>query len=156
MGEVEIAAFLCAFLAGSSVEDSHGFENLGRTRHIRGDCETATHVIEVGLDGKASSRDSVHQALFASIQTGKVPMVVIIDRDGEEGRYEYEIRAVAERAGVLFVSCSEDFVVRWKMTQAFRRPDVGAQGDLPKAAVVQQRCDLGKALTRNLGALISN
>ena len=66
------------------------------------DCETSDTVYEGGLD-KRSSLDSVQQALFASRLTGKKPAVVIYDRDGEMGRYEYRIKAACEKAGVMFV-----------------------------------------------------
>ncbi|WP_167853442.1 hypothetical protein [Roseovarius aestuariivivens] len=39
-------------------------------------------MIEIGLDGKSSARDSLHQALFAEHLTGKTPVVILIDRDG--------------------------------------------------------------------------
>lgn len=67
------------------------------------DCETKTHVWEGGLD-KRSSLDSVQQALFFSELTGKKPAVVIYDRDNKEGSYEYRIRTVCERLGILYVN----------------------------------------------------
>ena len=57
--------------------------------------------MEGGLD-KRSSLDSVQQALFAATLSGKIPVVVIYDTDGVEGRYEYRIRNAAERANVAF------------------------------------------------------
>ena len=50
------------------------------------DCETSTTVYEGGLD-KRSSLDSLQQALFFSVLTGKRPAVVIYDTDGKEGQF---------------------------------------------------------------------
>ena len=74
----------------------------GEQGYILVDCETDHAVIEGGLD-KRSSLDSVHQAVFAALLTGKVPAVVIYDTDGEEGRTEYQIRRVAGRLGVMYM-----------------------------------------------------
>jgi len=144
MNEVEITLLLCAWLAGADVEASHSFDNLGGTRRIRTDCETSELVIEVGLDGTSGSRDSVHQALFASALTGKVPMVVMIDRDGVEGRYEQEMRLVAARAGVPYARCSKDFIVRWRMTQPFRSG--AALGDLPPETQSWGVCNISEVV----------
>ena len=65
------------------------------------DCETDTTVYEGGLD-KRSSLDSVQQALFFSVVTGKAPAVVIYDTDGKEGRFEFRIRAACRKAGVQY------------------------------------------------------
>ena len=65
------------------------------------DCETDTHVIEGGLD-KRSSIDSIQQAVFFSIITGKKPMVVIFDTDNKKGKYEIQIEAVANHLGIEF------------------------------------------------------
>ena len=59
------------------------------------DCETSTTVYEGGLD-------SLQQALFFSVLTGKRPAVVIYDTDGKEGRFEYRIRTACQRAGVRY------------------------------------------------------
>jgi hypothetical protein len=72
MGEVELAAILCAMLGGE-VEKRHHFAVLDRVHYVSVDCETPTHVIEVGLDDRRSSYDSVHQAGFAASLTGKTP-----------------------------------------------------------------------------------
>ena len=65
------------------------------------DCETDTTVYEGGLD-KRSSLDSLQQALFFSVLTGKQPAVVIYDTDGREGRFEYRIRTACQEAGVHY------------------------------------------------------
>ncbi|UMA63788.1 hypothetical protein LVO79_12185 [Roseivivax marinus] len=142
MSETEIALLLCGLLAGGDTEVSHDFDNLGGRRGIRVDCETETHVIEVGLD-KTSSRDSLHQALFAAELTGKIPLVVLIDRDGEEGRTEYEMRRIAERAGVGYVRCAEHMVVRWRATQPWRSLDGGTH-DLPQEGPARGLCNLAR------------
>ena len=143
MNELAITALLCGPLGGGVTEQKQYFPSLGETRHIRTDCETATHVIEVGLDGTSSARDSVHQAVFASVLTDKRPMVVLIDTDGVEGRYEQEMRLVTRRLGIAYGTCRKDFVLRWAATSAFR--DVGLDkslDDLPQSATAQTHCDL--------------
>ena len=54
-------------------------------RHGEDDIETASEVIEGGLD-KRSSLDSIQQAIFASTLTGKKPAVAIYDSDGNWGK----------------------------------------------------------------------
>jgi hypothetical protein len=147
MGEVEIAALLCAFLAGSEAETHRYFDVNGMRRHVRVDCETAEHVIEIGLDEKSSSRDSLHQALFAAHLTGKIPVVILIDRDGAEGRFEFEMRHVTRAAGVAYATCREGFVQRWAMTQVLRAAPEGLD-DLPPGAIAASQCDLALALGR--------
>jgi len=143
MGEVELAMMLCAFLAGSEGETRQYFDVNGLSRHVRVDCETDSHVIEIGLDGKSSSRDSLHQALFFAHLTGKEPMVIMIDRDGFEGRFEYEMRQTTGMTGVQYVRCAQDFIVRWRMTYPFRNV---TGDDLPGSVSAQAQCDLA-ALT---------
>ncbi|MGR3320983.1 MAG: hypothetical protein ACU0DK_03520 [Pseudooceanicola sp.] len=118
--ETELAAILCGLILQGETEVRHGYTAAGEARHIRVDCETASHVIEVGFDGKRSSYDSIHQALFASELTGKQPMVVIIDRDGVSEAVQHQNRVVARRVGASFLTVSEAFLVRWQMTSAFR------------------------------------
>ena len=52
---------------------------------------------------KSSSKDSVHQAIYASILTGKKPMVVIYDTDGELGKWERQIEAVCKALGIKYL-----------------------------------------------------
>jgi len=142
MGEVELAALLCAFLAGSEEETLQYFDVSGMKRYVRVDCETETHVIEVGLD-KVSARDSVHQALFSAHLTGKIPAVVLIDRDGFVGRFEHEMRHVTRAADVVFATCRKDFIVRWAQTRAFREGyGANERDDLPELGAVKSLCDL--------------
>lgn len=141
MNEVALAALLCGFLNGGAAELPHVFDNLGAPRRVRVDCETADLVIEVGLDRRASARDSVHQAVFAAALTGKAPVVVLIDTDGVEGRYEQETRIVTGRLGVAYANCSEDFILAWAATAGLRG---GAAGhDLPDDRVARG-CSLGR------------
>ena len=69
--------------------------------YVKVDCETNTTVYEGGLD-KRSSLDSLQQALFFSVLTGKRPAVVIYDTDGKEGRFEYRIRTACQAARVRY------------------------------------------------------
>lgn len=143
MGEVSLAALLCGLLNGGETEQRHYFEPLGESRHVRIDCETPTHVIEVGLDNTDSNRDSLHQALFAAELTGKTPVIILIDTDGREGRYEYEMRHVAGRAGVAYRTCRQGFVERWAATSYWRNVGLDKDlDDLPRNAAVETHCDL--------------
>lgn len=119
--EVELAAILCSLILGGDAEVRHDYVAAGRDHHVRIDCETATHVIEVGFDAKRSSLDSLHQVLFAAELTGKRPMIVVIDTNGVEESVEYQIETVARSAGVSFLTVDEAFLVRWQMTWPFRQ-----------------------------------
>jgi hypothetical protein len=52
--------------------------------------------------------------------TGKAPMIVLVDSDGEEGVYEYRIETAARRAGVAYVVIDLELLRRWQMTAPFR------------------------------------
>lgn len=93
MNEAAAIALICAALGGEE-EVTHTFPLSEGTSAIRVDCETDFYVIEVGLD-KRSSLDSVQQAVFASILTGKDPMVIIVNTDGLYGTFEHRITTVA-------------------------------------------------------------
>ncbi len=140
MKETAIAILLCNLLNGGETEQRVYFPNLGEDRYVKVDCETPTHVIEIGMDGKADARDSVHQAVFSSLFTGKTPMVIIIDQDGVEGRYEYEIRRVSEHLGIAFGSCKGRFLQAWSASSPFR--NVKGRNDLPSLDVAKRHCDL--------------
>ena len=90
----------CASVGGVT-ETRHTYTYDGGSSFVKVDCETDTTVYEGGLD-KRSSLDSVQQALFFSVLTGKAPAVVIYDTDGKEGRFEYRIRAACRKAGVQY------------------------------------------------------
>ncbi len=119
MTEAEAIAILCAMLGGEP-EVRHAYVIDGGEHHVRLDCETATHAIEVGLDTR-SSLDSVQQAEFAAWLAGKEPMVVIVDRDGFEGAIEFRIETAARRLGVAYRTVSDDYLLRWQMTTFFRQ-----------------------------------
>lgn len=142
MGEVELVALLCGFLGGSATETYHHFDVNGKGTHIEVDCETPTHVIEVGLD-KRSSRDSIHQAFFAAYLTDfkKLPAVILIDRESGEGKMELEMRRVAEAANVTYGRCTEDFITRWAFTQRMVGAS-GAEDFLPASETARSICDL--------------
>lgn len=148
MVENAFALLLCNLLLGAETEARHEFANIGDERAIRVDCETPTHVIELGLDEKPSNRDSIHQAVFAAHLTGKAPMVLLIDTDGEEGRYEYEMRIVATRLGVTYGVCKAGFLQRWAATAGLRGYGAGHPiGDLPSDEIAKRHCDIAPALS---------
>ena len=78
-------------------------DSFGKTASgaVRIDIETASEVIEGGLD-KRSSLDSIQQAIFASTLTGKKPAVAIYDSDGNWGKIEHRIHAVAKSLEIKF------------------------------------------------------
>ena len=89
-------------LIGGKIEVRHNYTtDAGETGYVIVDCETATEVIEGGLD-KRSSLDSIQQALFFGYLTGKKPVVVIYDTDGIEGKIEYRLRIVTKLTGIAF------------------------------------------------------
>ena len=90
----------CASVGGQT-EVRHDYAYPTGQSYVLVDCETEDTVYEGGLD-KRSSLDSVQQALFAASLTGKRPVVVIYDTDGQEGRYEYRIRIACAAAGVRY------------------------------------------------------
>lgn len=118
--EAELAAILCALILGGETEVRHNYSAAGRDHYVRVDCETDSHVIEVGFDETRSSYDSLHQSMFASQLTGKLPMVVIIDTNGREEAAEFQVETVAKAAGVSFLTVDEAFLIRWQMTAPFR------------------------------------
>ena len=118
--ELELAAILCTLLLGGETEVLHDYSAAGRATHIRVDCETPSHVVEVGFDASRSTLDSLHQALFAAELTGKLPMIVLIDTDGVEESVEYQVRVVARHLGISFLTWDEDYLIRWQMTEPFR------------------------------------
>ena len=101
---VDERAYTRAFCAqeGGQTEVRHRYPSPTGSHYIRVDCETATTVYEAGLDQR-SSLDSLQQAVFAAQLTGKTPVVVIYDTDGQVGPYEYQIRVACEQAGVRFM-----------------------------------------------------
>ena len=83
------------------METRHGYTSASGRSYTQVDCETNTTVYEGGLD-KRSSLDSLQQALFFSVLTGKRPAVVIYDTDGQEGQFEYRIRTACQKSGIRY------------------------------------------------------
>ena len=98
--EAEYNRRFCATVNGE-METRHGYTSASGRSYTQVDCETNTTVYEGGLD-KRSSLDSLQQALFFSVLTGKRPAVVIYDTDGKEGRFEYLIRTACQKSGVSY------------------------------------------------------
>ena len=69
---------------------------------IRINIETDEYVIEGGKD-KRSSLDSIQQAVFASILSGKKSAVAIYDTDGKWGKYEHRIWIAAKELGIRYI-----------------------------------------------------
>ena len=118
--ELELAAILCSLILGGVSEDRVPLVAAGRETYVVPDCLTETHAVEVGLDTARGSLDSVQQAIFYGLETGRLPMVVIIDTDGLEETVEMQIRRVARHLGVSYLTVDEDFLIRWQMTDYFR------------------------------------
>ena len=97
MSEDEYNRIFCASVGGVT-ETRHRYPK----GYVKVDCETSDSVYEGGLD-KRSSLDSLQQAVFFSVLTGKEPVVVIYDRDGKLGKYEYRIMKACEKVGVRFL-----------------------------------------------------
>lgn len=146
--EATYISLLCALIGGAEPETPQFFEVFGyeRPRYIRVDCETPTHVIEIGLDERVSARDSVHQAVLAAAFTDKLPMVVMVDTDGSEGRYELEMRIVTGYLGVAYSACSARFLERWAATVGFRQGADAEGNDLPRDPTIAARCPIGPLL----------
>lgn len=87
---------------GGEKDVRHSYRYPTGKSFVRIDCETSDTVYEGGLD-KRSSLDSLQQAVFFAVVTGKRPAVVIYDTDGKIGRFEYRIKAACEKVGVMFV-----------------------------------------------------
>ena len=89
--------------AGGRTEVRHAYTYPTGQSYIRVDCETADAVYEGGLDNKRNSLNSVQQALFSAHLTGKAPVVVIYDTDGQIGKYEHRIQVACKAAGVRYL-----------------------------------------------------
>ena len=94
------AAF-CASVGGQT-EVRHEYTYPTGQGYVLVDCETEETVYEGGLDQR-SSLDSLRQAVFFGVITGKEPAVVIYDTDDRIGPYEHQIRVACELAGVEFI-----------------------------------------------------
>ena len=106
MSEDDYNKMFCASVGGDT-ETRHEYpkdeeQDKYPKGYVKVDCETSDSVYEGGLD-KRSSLDSLQQAVFFSVLTGKKPVVVIYDRDGKLGKYEYRIMKACEKVGVRFL-----------------------------------------------------
>jgi hypothetical protein len=119
MTEADAILILCA-LFGGETEQRLPYELDAVASHVRVDCVTDTHAIEVGLDQTRGAYDSLHQATFNALEAGLLPMVILIDTDGVESQYEYQIETVSRHHGVAYEVIDEDYLIRWQMTQPFR------------------------------------
>jgi hypothetical protein len=129
MGELELTAILCLMLGGQT-EVKHGFQIADGSYSVRVDCETATDVIEVGLDNHRSSRDSIQQAVLAGRLSGKTPVVALIDTDGKEDSYEWQIETATQAVGLEYRIFDADRLIVWRMTMPFRESLVSAMNQL--------------------------
>jgi hypothetical protein len=119
MTEADAILILCALLGGEpEVRVPYTIDAV--ETYVRVDCITDTHAIEMGLDTTRSAYDSVHQATFNAIRTDRLPMVILIDTDGIESQYEYQIETVSRHHGVDYAVWDEDRLIRWQMTAPFR------------------------------------
>ncbi len=84
--------------------------NIPASASIRMDIVTEEYVIEGGLD-KRSSLDSLQQAVFASILSGKKAAVAIYDTDGLWGKYEHRIWAAAKELGIRYIWVSKGQII---------------------------------------------
>lgn len=64
----------------------------------RVDCVTATHAVEV--DFAAKWAESIGQALFYALKTGKEPGVLLILERPSDIRYQQRLDAIAEEYGI--------------------------------------------------------
>lgn len=119
MTEADAILILCAMLGGEP-EYRASYTLDAVSTYVRVDCVTDTHAIEVGLDRSRGAYDSLHQATFNAHLTDRLPMVILIDTDGIENQYEYQVETVARRYGVAYAVWDEDRLIRWRMTEPFR------------------------------------
>ncbi|OIR23932.1 hypothetical protein BGC33_08625 [Bathymodiolus thermophilus thioautotrophic gill symbiont] len=91
---------------GGKRETKHYYKYSNKQSFIKIDCETESYVYEGGLD-KRSSLDSIQQAIFFSILTSKKPAIVVFDTDNIYGKYEYRLKAVADKLKIKFIRISK-------------------------------------------------
>ncbi len=120
MFEADLIPIICMALFAGEPEVRVNYTIDDGTHYIRADCITDTHAIEIGLDDRRSSFDSVHQAIFAAHLTDRLPMVVMVDTNGVEERAEFQVETVARQLGVAYLVFDLDFLIRMQMTAPFR------------------------------------
>jgi hypothetical protein len=138
MVEAQAILILCAMLGGRT-EQSVLYTIDAGSYHVRVDCITSDEVIEVGLDGKRDSYDSLHQVVFAAELTGNSPRVIMIDRDGIEDRFQYQVRSVSRKLDVAYCSVDSDLLTRWHMT-SYLRSIAGGPSALVEQSIVNTGC----------------
>jgi len=119
MTEADAILILCAMLGGEP-EYRVPYTLDAVSTHVRVDCVTETHAIEMGLDTTRGAYDSVHQATFNALLLDCAPMVSLIDTDGIESQYEYQIETVSRHHGIDYAVWDVDRLIRWRMTAPFR------------------------------------
>ena len=75
MNEADLIPIVCAMLLGGEAELRLPFSLNDSAHYVRVDCVTDTHAIEIGLDDRRSSLDSLQQALFYGALLDRAPMV---------------------------------------------------------------------------------
>ena len=128
MCEVLYAAMVCAKLGGEAFGDAkypieqrvtYNVHAEKKNRWIEVDCMTERYAIEVGLDDKRDSFDSLHQAIFAAVKTGREPMIAIVDTNDVEEKEQYQIEVVARYANVEYRVFSKHELERWYWAQRY-------------------------------------
>lgn len=121
MFENDLIPIICAVVLGGAAEIPLHYE-LDDGRHsVRADCITQDHAVEIGLDGRRSAYDSLHQALFYASLTDRAPMVVMVDTDGVEDNAQFQVETTARAMGVEFRVYDIDYLIRLQMTAPFRQ-----------------------------------
>ncbi len=120
MFEADLIPIICALLLGGTPEYRVAYDINEGQHSVRMDCLTSEHAIEIGLDDRRSSYDSVHQAIFYAHLTERAPMVIMIDTNGVEDNAEFQVRTVAQALDVDYRSYDLDFLIRWQMTSYLR------------------------------------
>ncbi|MEM9319197.1 MAG: hypothetical protein AAGA70_09345 [Pseudomonadota bacterium] len=124
--EADLLHVICALMLGGTPEVRTPYQINDGDHYIRIDCLTDSHAVEIGLDDRRSSLDSVHQASFAARLTGRAPMVVMVDTNGVEEAIEYQVETVARDMGVDYRVIDRDFILRLQMTAPFRARQTAA------------------------------
>lgn len=120
MFEADLIPIICVMLLGGVPEHRVPYDLHDGSHHVRVDCLTETHAIEIGLDNRRSSYDSVHQAVFYGHLTERDPYVILVDTDGREDNAEYQVEQVARQLGVGFAVYDLDYLIRMQMTHWLR------------------------------------
>ena len=120
MNEADLIPIVCAMLLGGEAELRLPYSLNDSAHYVRVDCVTDTHAIEIGLDDRRSSLDSLHQALFYGALLDRAPMVILIDTDGREDPTEFQVETAARATGVAYRVIDLDFLIRLQITAPFR------------------------------------